>query len=452
MDLVTTSALLDDAAAHVQTQRRAEIDLFRTIVAWADANTVEDLEGAATIRDSYVDTGLPLAGDGAPLVSEFALLELCARLERSVDSGRDHVGKVVECGWRLPKIRDAVYAGLIPVWKALRVAELTRMLSAEAASFVDRNLAFALPGCTWTQVERLVQEAIDRYDPATAEERRRETADHRRVDIPTHDPVDGVVHLSGVLDTADAIDLDTALTRRAKVLGQLGCDEPLQVRRSIALGEMARTDLTLDLEITDPQTGETTRTIPGRKIELHVHLTEAAITGTSTGAGPISNVGRLGNTGTPVTAEQIRHWCGLTGGTVIVKPVIDLKDCVPVDSYEIPDRLRARVELRDHTCRAPYCNRKAERCDLDHAVPHGKGGPTCPCNLVPLCRTHHRCKTFGYWSYTILKPGTYLWTGHHGQQWLVDHTGTHPLDPPRSPDPAPEPPDGADPDPTEPEP
>jgi hypothetical protein len=27
----------------------------------------------------------------------------------------------------------------------------------------------------------------------------------------------------------------------------------------------------------------------------------------------------------------------------------------------------------------------------------------------------------------VLTPGTYLWTGPHGDQWLVDPTGTHDL-------------------------
>jgi hypothetical protein len=148
--------LLDDAAALLGVQRRTEVDLFTTVIAWADANVVEsDAAEVATVRDSYVDTGIPIAGPGAPLVSEFALGELCATLERSLDSGRDHVGKVIEVGWRLPTIREAVYAGKVPVWKALRVAELTRSLSLEAAAYVDRNLGFALPGCTWAQVERL---------------------------------------------------------------------------------------------------------------------------------------------------------------------------------------------------------------------------------------------------------------------------------------------------------
>jgi hypothetical protein len=30
-------------------------------------------------------------------------------------------------------------------------------------------------------------------------------------------------------------------------------------------------------------------------------------------------------------------------------------------------------------------------------------------------------------TYRVLTPGTYLWTGPGGHQWLVDPTGTHDL-------------------------
>ncbi len=47
-----------------------EIDRLKNVVAWANRNTVVSVDvGAATIRDSYIDTGIPIAGDGAPLVT-----------------------------------------------------------------------------------------------------------------------------------------------------------------------------------------------------------------------------------------------------------------------------------------------------------------------------------------------------------------------------------------------
>ena len=79
----------------------------------------------------------------------------------------------------------------------------------------------------------------------------------------------------------------------------------------------------------------------------------------------------------------------------------------------------------------PWCTRPARRlrpddhpCDRDHATPHAQGGATCTCQLAPLCRRHHRLKTHGGWTYTILEPGTYLWSSPHRYQYLRDHTGT----------------------------
>jgi hypothetical protein len=42
----------------------------------------------------------------------------------------------------------------------------------------------------------------------------------------------------------------------------------------------------------------------------------------------------------------------------------------------------------------PGCRRRAGRCDLDHVIAHGDGGPTACWNLCCLCRRHHRIMTF----------------------------------------------------------
>ena len=63
------------------------------------------------------------------------------------------------------------------------------------------------------------------------------------------------------------------------------------------------------------------------------------------------------------------------------------------------------VRLRDETCVYPRCGRPSTFCDLDHIVeyvPMDEGGPpgqTRPANLAPLCRRHHRAKTFGDFTY-----------------------------------------------------
>jgi Domain of unknown function (DUF222) len=55
--------------------------------------------------------------------------------------------------------------------------------------------------------------------------------------------------------------------------------------------------------------------------------------------------------------------------------------------YRVPDRMRALVEARDQTCGFPTCRQPAWRCEQDHTIAHRLGGPTCPCNLSPACRS-----------------------------------------------------------------
>ncbi|WP_182377582.1 HNH endonuclease signature motif containing protein [Nocardioides sp. WS12] len=438
MDLGTDTrsdrALLSDLSNGVKSRQAALVKEWVDIATWARRNIVTSPEHAATIVDGIIDTGVPIAGAGAPLVSEFNLMELIAVLGRSPDGGRGYVGRVIECAWRLPGIYTSVVEGRLEPWRAERIADLTHSLNAEAAAFVDRQLA-AVGGVGWAQLERLVTEAMIRFDPERAEAERQAAADARRVDVGEVD-ANGQVESHSVLDAADAHDFDLALSRRAKIRGQLGDTDSFDVRRSKSVGDLARQDLSLDLLFTDEETGEVVAQSPGRKVELSVHITDTTLTSDDEDNPFVNPVGRWDEGRAPISTQQIKEWLRARDTTVIVRPVIDLADCVPVDSYEIPDRIRRRVELRDHQCRFPGCPHRASRCDLDHAQPHGQGGATCPCNLVPLCRRHHRAKTHSRWRYTIVLPGHYLWTSPHGRHFLVGPDGTRALDPPRSPDPA----------------
>jgi len=395
-----------------------EIAKVRKVAEWAAEHVVaEDSGDASTLTERGWDTGLPVAGPGAPLISDFAVMELSALLGRSYDSGRNYVGQVVELAYRLPKNWTRVIAGEVPVWKALRIADHTRLLPEDAAAFVDRQLAPYAAGCSWAQIGRLVETALIRFDPQAAEEKRKNAAETRGVDlgITDVDPATGIAYGTTALDLPDALDLEAAIARRAKLLGELGDDDTLDVRRAKALGELAREDLMLDLPVADPKTGQIKRNLPGRKSELVIHLDADDPT-----------VARFANTRTPITAEQVKAWLGLTNTSVIVRPVLDLNGHQPVDSYEIPDRLRRHVELRDHHCTYPYCTKPAERCDLDHNQPYAQGGETCGCNLNPKCRGNHRMKTAGNATCRVLHPGTYLWTLSSGT-YLVDPTGTYDL-------------------------
>lgn len=81
----------------------------------------------------------------------------------------------------------------------------------------------------------------------------------------------------------------------------------------------------------------------------------------------------------------------------------------------VPDRLDERAGLRHPTSRPP---------SMYAASSSDSGGPTCDCDLAPLCRFHPRLKTHGRWLFTRLDETTVLRRSPHGLSFLRDHTGT----------------------------
>ncbi len=260
-------------------------------------------------------------------------------------------------------------------------------------------------------LDRLVEELLVRFDPDEAEARRAAAAEKRHFDVHTGQVgFEGTVQVEGTLDLADALDLDAAVARGAAHLSDLRCGESIDVRRSIAAGDLARAQLALDLD-----SGESTAA--GRRgVTVFVHVSDPVI----------ARYGRH-----LISVEQVVAWCQAVGTKVTVTPVRDLNHGIRVDQYEVPDRIVEHVELRDGTCRFPLCTRPAERCDKDHVVPwrdDGAGGETDSDNIAPLCRTHHRTKTHSSWHYRVVAPGAYLWTSPRRLRFRVDHTGTASLD------------------------
>ena len=139
--------------------------------------------------------------------------------------------------------------------------------------------------------------------------------------------------------------------------------------------------------------------------------------------------------GVPVLADHVATWCA--GTTVTIKPVIDLNHAVSSTGYTPSDSVAERVRLAWPQCLFPFCTRRG-RTDLDHGVPYDPGGPpdqTSTTNLAPLCRTHHRMKTFAGWSYVPAAttehgvPTAFTWTSPTGATFRVDPLGSTPLPP-----------------------
>ncbi|HEY1135025.1 MAG TPA: hypothetical protein VGE77_10640, partial [Nocardioides sp.] len=387
----TATALIDAVRETARTARAAEAAAFVAVGDWADAHTSDaavgdpigalgewlDPEHAETLAG---DQFLELGGPGAPVVAEFCIGEIAAIRGCSFDAARRLVGDAVELRHRLPRVHARIVAGEVEVWRGRRIAQQTRALSFDGARFVDAHIAYAASRTTTGDIDRLVAEAAARFDPEILEAERLDADAGRHVTIdlaglayrdPLTGTLRGTVDVTGSLDLADALDLERAVAHVAGQLADLGSTDDLDVRRSIALGEIARRSdgiEVLDYDASGSADRPVTRS--KREVVIYVHLDHAAITGTVNGLGPGIDactgttgidLARLDTPGMPrglVTADQVRAWCGSPDTRVVVKPVIDLTsgtDAVgagagvrglAVDGYRPTERIADHVRLR----------------------------------------------------------------------------------------------------------
>jgi hypothetical protein len=90
--------------------------------------------------------------------------------------------------------------------------------------------------------------------------------------------------------------------------------------------------------------------------------------------------------------------------------------------YRPSRSLRHLVDARNTRCTAAGCGRPAARCDQDHTTPWHHDGLTCPCNIAPLCRHHHRCKVAEGWWLEQPEPGFLKWRVPSGRTYATTPT------------------------------
>ena len=242
----------------------------------------------------------------------------------------------------------------------------------------------------WRLTERLCREALDTYDPVEAEARRVAAAEARHVDVHIRDADrTGTVDVVASVDTADALDLEAAVAQAAAELKAGGSTESLDVRRSMALGVIARHYLAVMLN-TGREAGPLTK--PRQVVDQR--------------APPRRRTPDAATPPVPRSAwNKCKSWCTHPDTQVIIRPIRDLNHHIRVDAYEVPDRLADQVDERDGSCIHPWCTRPARGCDKDHCQPYDRGGTTSSDNVAPLCRRHHRAKTHGQLALPVPQTG-----------------------------------------------
>jgi hypothetical protein len=412
-------------------QRRSEARKLLLAAHWAD------LHGVLQHGDGPVLAGterlVELAGAGTPPVAEFCVAELGAELQIGDHAAARLVGDALELRHRLPRLWSRVMRGEVKSWVARRIADTTPHHSAAVAAHVDDTVTPVADRLGWTRLAAALEGEIVRADPEAADARARHAAEQRGVWVSRSSEA-GTTTVVAKADAPDVIVLDATLDRIADSLATLGDARDRQTRRAAALGLLARPAATLDLfdqaatghPDADGSRGARRPRPEPKRVVLYVHLSQAAMQ-SGTGVARMEDVGAL-------TLQQTRRF--LAGCQVTMRPVLDPAHQIPVDSYEVPARLREAVHLLAPADCFPYAGNTSRRLDLDHTRPYrhdrqsGKAPPgqTRVGNLAKLTRRHHRIKTHASgWAVRQPFPGICVWRSPHHRYYLVDHTGTRPL-------------------------
>ena len=382
----------------------AEAARFELAALWAEAHP-------APVEDAVVDElgelvmfgdqPITLAGEGAPGMSEFAVADFAAAVGMSAYQGRGFLGAALEAKYRLPKIWARVLAGQVPVWKVRRVTDRTHRLDPIAAASVDRALAPVLATCSWAQIEAAVETAAAEAHPEHDEGVRVDRRTQQHLDIVLTDAHlnGGLVPITGLLDYADALALEQQVAAGAHALLAVHPELDLDLRRAMAAGQLGSPDGTAP-----------------REVVIYTHHTPDQTHGIVTIEGR-----HLSHT----TIEQLEQWCTVNGTRVTIRPVLDLDEEITIPGYTPSARQREQAILTTPTCVFPHCHTPARACDLDHITAYAHGGKTTSWNLAPLCRFHHRVKTFSTWTYTRTTRTGFTWTSPQGRVHVVDFTDHH---------------------------
>ena len=428
------AALLDLAAANEHEIRRRELLKLKLAYQWAVLHPATGETGVATPCGPALDVlekDESLGGEGTPLVAAFAPEDLALALGVSPAAGAALIGDALDLRHRHPILSKRVQRLEVPAWQARRIVQQTHRLPLEGALWVDQQLAARTDGAVGPVItDRLVAQAIAKFDPEEHERRENDAQDCSDVTL-THPDQTRFAAGSELTARGDTLTLKNFHHLVCGIAHQLWLDgdtDPLGARKIKAIGlitALVTGQASLDLASV---LGAAAKLQAGKmRAHVLVDADDLDLDATGGAAFAVGHVERLG----AATMAKLRTWVG--HHQVVIQPVLNMARRDAVDQHDPPPWMKELVELRDGHCVFPRCTIDARNCDKDHTVPYipleegGPPGQTHPDGLACLCRRHHRAKTSGRWRYARTPEGHYLWHGPYGRQYVVTPGGTFTL-------------------------
>ena len=364
-DLTATLRGLDDAA---------HIDLIRTL---------EDLKSACAAAQAKITAELDNARDKS-VGAEVAL----ARRESPHRGGR-HLG-FARAMQEMPNTLALLEAGELNEWRATLLVQETACLSRDDRATIDRELcsdAATLAGLGDRAISATARARAAELDPAALVRRARRAVGDRHVSI--RPAPDTMTYVTALLPVADGVAVWANLKRDADNLVGTG-----------QAGDRTRGQVMADL-LVERVTG--VETVAPQPVTVNVVISDEALFGDGETPAHVDGYG-------DIPAAIARNWIlhASDDDVAELRRVYANPGTGALTSLEsvarcFPKGLARFIDIRDRTCRTPWCDAPIRH--RDHIKAHDDGGPTSEFNGAGLCAACNYAKQADGWrAEPILAP------------------------------------------------
>ncbi|HKU01594.1 MAG TPA: HNH endonuclease [Arthrobacter sp.] len=345
-------------------------------------------------RQEQADAGVPADQQGAGTAAQIAL----ARRESPAKGSR--LLGLAQALTGMPHTFTAFRAGLLNEWRATLIVKETICLTPVDRAGVDEELAAdtgALDGAGDKAITAAARTAAYRRDPASVAKRAARAVTERTVSL--RPAPDTMTYLTALLPAAQGVATYAALARDADTTRATGDHRPRGQVMADTLVErltgtpggisgvqiqLVMTDRTLLHAGPEPARLPGYGTIPAQQART-IALTGGSATAKTPATGQAGATWRAG-------ADELQLWVRrlyTTPGS---------SELVAMDSTArlFPAGLKRLLQIRDNTCRTPYCDAPIRH--HDHITPWHTGGPTTANNGQGLCEACNHPKETPDWT------------------------------------------------------
>ncbi|ANH40240.1 hypothetical protein I601_3841 [Nocardioides dokdonensis FR1436] len=399
----------------VEVLRAAEEEKSRLSALQAEATARLD----EVVRRRHAAAGLPADRQGAGVASQVGL----ARRE-SPNRGARHLGLAKILVNEMPHTLAAMCAGWCSEWRATLLARETACLSLEHRRQVDAELMADVATTEGWGDKRLVAAARARayeLDPHAALKRSSKAEGERYVSL--RPAPDTMTWLTALLPVAQGVSAYAALTRAAD---QARAEGDGRSRGQVMADTLVTSLITTTNAEPSPVTGP-----PAVPVAVNLTVSDATLLGAGHEPGWIADHG-------PVPAGLARELVA----TAVEQAHATLRRLyttstgalVAMDSRSrtFPAALGLFIDLRDQSCRTPWCDAPIRH--HDHVRPDHANGPTSAGNGQGLCEACNQAKEAPGFTATALN-GVVTTTTATGHQVRSRAPALPPGDPPVTPTP-----------------